>query len=281
MSNKLILEAFKKTLKEDAGTSPDDVHLMSQLVDIISPGFPFITRDIVTFKDVPKGINSIVVPIEGNLSTPGTMTAGAFAEQHFTLTYCTITPDEPLGVNCVWDREYAEDANWGAMEVHLKAAKRAMEQQLFETILAKFDSEVAGNTFAYSGSTLCYADLVNGRELLAANDYTMDYIIVSPVDFASLLIDENIINSLYGVSQGANTGKISGVLGATIIESTLVDAGTVYFIDKRAVTVAIRRDLQLEEYSRPETNKYGFVLSSRYGLGSVLPECIAIAILGD
>jgi hypothetical protein len=102
-------------------------------------------------------------------------------------------------------------------------------------------------------------------------------VIVNPAEFGQLLKDPILINSLYqGTTSPVKEGRFPTILGFEIISSSVVSAGTVYFVAKRAVTVAMRRDIKVEEYSYPDINDYGLVASYRKGIGAVLPEAIAI-----
>jgi hypothetical protein len=212
------------------------------------------------------------------MDEPGTATAGVYEDDSLLIDYATIPVTAEIGKCLVWNRKFKTDALWGALESNLKKGAQVMEKKLFDLILDKFDKNVGANTFDVENSgTLSYNDIVNGCSILWGAEMTCDFVLVDEVAYASLLKDETLINSQTIGTTPARTGQIPTVLGCTIIMSTAVDSGKAYFISKDAITVAMKTDLSVETFDRPELDRYGAVLTMIYGLGAIVPEGIAIA----
>lgn len=280
-NDKLILKAYMKAHAESpsGGSVGADANPQQSMVrEITYPGFPYVTRLIADFKDVPAGQDSIIVPVPVVMDLPGTATTGVYDDDSLVLEYNTIPVTAEIGKCLVWNRVFARNALWGALASNMKEGTRVMEKKLFDLILDEFDSSVGANTFdAANSGTLTYEDIVTGCARIWGADLTCDFVLVDELGYAQLLLDEDLINSqTVGTTSPVTAGQLTTVLGCTIIMSTAVDANKAYFISKRAITVAMASDLLVEEFSRAETDRYGIVLTMVYGLGPVLPAGIAI-----
>ena len=279
---KLIQKAFEKAymakLKEAAPATEVPAGLITdQLIkEIVPVAFPRLTREVVSVHDVEKGSTSVVIPVSAKFDAVEEEVDGIFdTENSVLVTSKTITLDNEKGINVTFSRTYLEDAAWDAYQDNLKNASEALEIGLFDEILDEFDATVGSNTFSI-GSTMTFADVVTGWELLESADYKVDYMLINPAEMADLLLDEKMTSQLYLGSEAVKSGVFPTVLGFSILVSTEVEAGTVYFVNKQAVHIAIRRDKKIEEFAYPTANKYGFLITCRYGIGDVIPAAIAL-----
>jgi len=269
-----INKLLEKKLKEAKATGSDIDSQPDLSSEIWEPGYPQL-RALGVVKEVPEGSTSLIIPVPGKL-TPGT-SFGTSDVTFVGMTYNTITLGNPVGVNLGWTREYIEDAPWDAVAPQLKEAGRALEQKLFEDILSTIDNAGVSNTFTLSG-TITWANFVEGISKLAEDDYECDIVICHPSEYAELLQLDQFVNAAYmGSSEPISSGVLRTTLGVTIVSSSVCTDGKMYFIDSdKALAVAQRRDKKAEEYSYPDQNLYGVVVSSRYGIKVILEKAIAI-----
>lgn len=267
-----LKKALVKHLSETAGDTADANPQAEMAKTVWEIGYPQL-HELATAKEVEQGHTSLIVPY-GEAKTPGTMTSGDYGVDFVAMTYVTISVNQIKGLRLGWTREYIEDCAWSALEPQLQEAGRAMEQDVFTYIVGLCDSG-CGETIALT-ATLSYADILEGYATLAVDDYQMDLVLVNPADYANLLNDEKFINASYiDSAEPIRTGIINITLGAKIVSSSVVGSGSIYFLDKdKAIALATRRNDSVEEYSLPQSNEYGIVISNRYGAGVILSEAV-------
>lgn len=278
-----ILRAYNEAhATEAAATTANPVDVVK---DILILGRPSKTREIAKFYTVGKGQNNVVVPVQAKASVAAYSSGTYGADQGAIFSFQTITCDQDYGVPLKWNRVFAEQANWDVMGPFVSEGLGACEENLMGSMVAVLaNNPSAGNTFSIDG-TLSWANFVTGITKLAEQDLKCDKVLVSPTLYGELLQLQQFVDASYmGTDSNIASGILRTQLGVDIIMTTkipgTITAGTVasmIFIDStKALGVAMKRDGKVEEFSYPDTDVYGLIVSQYYGIG--LLSTLAVAL---
>ncbi len=270
LKSKNIERAIKDHLTETAATSTD-TSPQNVVTDVMQGAIPYLTREIATFYPVGKGDLNVIVPILGK-GVASTLTTGDYgATGAGIITFKTITTDHDAGINLQWNRDFAERAAWDVMSPFLKEGARAVEDTIMTDMIGTITAiQANGNTFAIAG-TLTWANITTGFMKLAEDDFHCDKVIMSPTLYGELLQLQQFVDASYmGSDSNIRTGVIKTQLGADFICTSKMPSTIVFFIDStKLLGVGMKRDALVEEYEYPDTNKYGLVVSTAYGIQSL------------
>ena len=228
---------------------------------------------------LPKGVTTYEVPVPA-IGTALEAEPVADNVTFIGMTYKQVVASKVRGVNYGWTRGYLESCAWDALAPQLKGAGEAVERAVFKSAYDHLvaDSGTNDSTTWANNTTFCYAYFLAGVKALATHNYTCDVCILHPTEYFALLNDSKFIDaSVIGSADPIKTGVIQTTLGVTVFMSTVATEGTAVFIDsKKALCMAVIRDKQSEEYSYPDSNLYGIVVTMKFGEEVILPYAICV-----
>jgi hypothetical protein len=203
------------------------------------------------------------IPV-GTYGTFSAITAGAFTDSPKTEAEVDIALDTEYGVLVSWTRAHLEDATWDVMAEQIQGAGYAIQAGLCGLLVAAL---LGAGGATHVGVITDYTDWTDWVKFMSAVDVAKygpaDYCLVSPAHYWGLLALDQFVNALYaGSDEVMRTGVAKTMLGMTFLR---VEGMTVPVVlnSKKAIALAYRRQLTVEPYEHPETNKYGFVASVR------------------
>lgn len=273
----VLFEKWRKIKLQETAAGATDAYTAEDLIkELLDPGFPTLYKEISTAYEVEEGESSKIVFVPEKKGSPGTLTAGDFGADFVAMTPSTISLSSERGHNFQWNRAYFEMAPWDVVSVHAKEGLRSLAEYIFAQELATILATTS-NTFDTAGATLAFADLVTGIKTVAVDNYTVDFIVISPKQWAELMADDKVINTLYQDAKPVQTGIVGQLLGADVIVTTKMTDDKVIFGSRKGLATASARLPRIEEYSYPDVNKYGLVCSMWMGYKLVLPNAFAVA----
>ena len=270
-----LFDLYRKHLEEEnklveAQLDTSDAGITERMYDEVwEKAEPHLTREVCHVIQCDSTSQKVPVPTAG---TAGALSGGTFPSSGEAYGFQTLSVDINVGVNANWTREFLEEANWDVVSRQVKETGRAVEENIMGSIVAAanavlFSEQAGGATFTVDG-TLTWKNVVDGIAKVEAENFHVDKVLVGPAMYGELLNNGTFVNAaIVGSDQAIRSGVIPTMLGVDFIRTSKCPADTMHFIDSSAfMAMGIFRDLQVEPYERPETNKYGIVTSMRYGL---------------
>ena len=272
----ILFEKYKRHLTEAKAAGNDALNgaatqatMAKEVWEIGLPAFREIFAKRVLLE---AGKTEAVFPVTSKLTATDYYDADNVT--HMDMTYVTCTANKSKGINVGWTREYVEMATWDAIAAQLKEAGRALEEIIFTTTIAEAYN-AAGTTDLDAPDN--YTAFKAGVAALAALNYECDVCIVHPTQYFALLNDSKFIDaSVMGSDDPIQSGKIRTTLGVTLFSSTLIAENTAIWLDsKKAIAMVESRERKVEEYSYPDANLYGFVISTVFGEKTIIANAVA------
>lgn len=182
-----------------------------------------------------------------------------------------------------WTREFVEDATWNVMQSMVEKVGRAVGKKETEKIIALYaavaNGDLAGAAEVAGGGLVCsWATLLAGHNAVENENWEPDVFACHTMQKHQLLNDEKFINRQYLPSDqtDAKRGLIGQALDMNLLSSSLFTNGVAYVIDtKIAAKMLLRRDVTVEDWYNPQTNKFGVRATTRFGLGVLRSTGIA------
>jgi len=272
----ILFEKYKRHLTEAKAAGSDALNgaatQATMAKEVWAVGLPSFREIFAKRVLLEAGKTQHVFPVTSTLTA--TDNYGAANVTFMSMSYVTCTADKSKGINVGWTREYIEMATWDAIAALLKEAGRALEEIIFTTTIAEAYN-AAGTTDLDAPDN--YAAFLAGVAALAALNYECDVVIVHPTQYFALLGDEKFISvAVMGSDDPIQSGKIRTTLGVTLFSSTLIAENTAIWLDsKKAIAMVESRERKVEEYSYPDANLYGFVISTVFGEKTIIANAVA------
>lgn len=182
-----------------------------------------------------------------------------------------------------WTKEFVEDATWNVMQNMVEKVGRALAKKETEKIIALYaavaDADLAGGDEVAGGAAvLSWATLLNAHEAVEGEDWSPNVFCGHTMQKHQLLNDDKFVKASYlpSAETDVDSASIGRALGMDCYFSTLFTNGVAYAIDTRiASKMLLRRDVTVEDWYNPQTNKYGVRATTRFGLGVLRSAGIA------
>lgn len=230
---------------------------------------PFLSREVL--RTVMVTDESVKFPIP-TAAVATDLSGGTYGTAGESYAYGTLSVDKNKGINPLWTREFIELVTFDAVSRQVSECGRAIEEQVMGDIITEFDAiavadQAGGATLSISG-TITWPEFVSGISTIEGEDFHPDIVVVGPALYGELLGLQQFIDASYRAENDPiKTGVISTTFGVKVIRSSKATADRIYYVDSTALgALGILRDITVEPYERPETNKYGLVVSMRYGI---------------
>lgn len=255
---------FKKFLKEGilqgniTGETPSVDATLEVLNQIIMGAEGHIPLDFARLFTTDKAV--LRVPI-GTYGVAVVISAGKFGNSPKTATSVPITLDKEYGVEVTWTRAHLEDATWDVLSEQNQGAGYAIKACLLGLLVAALKT---------NATKVGVIDLGDWKEIVAflgavdiAGYGPADFCLVSPTDYWTLLGMDQFINSLYaGSDEVMRTGVAKTMTGVTFLKCDGI-VEPIAVNSRKAIALAYRRNVTVEPFEYPDTNKYGFIASVR------------------
>lgn len=278
---KALAQRLKEAVLDGSGycNGDDDCCLGEVYNQVILGCEPFLTREVARVFITDKC--TLVIPLN-TMATAVDMTCNqdtsdAYAIAGETTTCRTIQLNKEPGIRALWTKSYVEDASWAVFERQARGAGRAIEEYILDLIIEEYIFAVGVGGVSV-GQVACYTSTATGpaitwAEFVAAVGYHEgldghpNILFVAPDLYAALLALQQFTDASWmGSEETMRSGVILTTFGMKVIRSSRLPDGIGFLIDNDiAGALAIRREITIEPYERPEINQYGFVASARIG----------------
>lgn len=163
---------------------------------------------------------------------------------------------------------------------------RAIREQIEDDIIDTLVSGVITSHKTDAGqNALTYDDLNNTENFLASADWKLGYIVIHPNEYTDLRDDSS--GSILAIEQYTDpriaiTGEVGRILGAALLKTTRMTAGTVLFIanknDKNGPTawIAYKREINITTEDDPSKEQVHWFTTARYGVKVTQPSGLAL-----
>jgi len=207
------------------------------------------------------------------VGTRGTITAASVSEGSTitlvnpTYTPATLTPTK-FGIAVEITTETINAFHFDIINDYLAEAGYAMAKYLDTAIIVAMEASTVWN---YAGATvtatttgvLSYDDIVSAVAAVRGQNWNPDTILINPAQQQDLLKDTKFINSsAYGGREPILNGELGRMAGLKVLVSTQVASGSALVFDSQhAVTVAIKRDIQVKRDELPARDAIGLYVT--------------------
>lgn len=192
-----------------------------------------------------------------------------------------------IGTRPLITNELVEDCLWDIIALELSKAGARMENKLNRDCLLEILTDTTAGTSDVDpeGTHLAVTDIAKARADVESNNYLPNTLILHPSAEGYLLQDSNLVYAAWaGTAQSLHTANIPKLMGLTpyTLSVTTGDTGHVWgstdasnnyngiIMDSAAHTyLAMRRDLQVEQYDDPIHDIVGMACTMRYGVSTI------------
>ncbi len=245
--------------------------------------------------------SEINVPI-GTYGVATALSGGAFTDAPKSQVAITMAIDEEWGHLVTWTRAHLEDAVWDVMAEQIQGVGYGIQLALCDLLVTGLEAVTAGTQArgaeiahdgiespagTFDGMTWAqFLNLVSSLDIAGTGPCT--HVLVTPYDYWALLKEDKFISSLYAGSDevmrsgiaktmfGVTVLKVSGLTGSVALGSTTNHAIAVNA--NKSIGLAYRRDITIEPFENPDTNKYGFVASVRAVADVLVPAAVQVSV---
>ena len=187
-----------------------------------------------------------------------------------------------------WTQSYIEDSNWDVMQEQVNEMAYNLAKLESEIIINGLKDIASGSSHAgkiTKGSdpgevAAPTADLlIQLRGKLSSKNRQITHFVMSEDVYTSLLQDDAMQDTnFFGSIINYETGTMGQgqFLGAYLMPTTLMPADTIYAIDSMAALIyALRRDNLIMPFDKPDEQKVGVRISTRYELKTGRADALA------
>lgn len=287
-------EARGQSVSDASGASANQqVAATLQILNSVIRGYNRYMSDVFV-KKYTTDATSFKIPLTEYQELADDITTDAvLALSNKKIDYVTIdlaSPESERGAKVTWTRNAIEDTTFDLQGELLEGLGFAIAAKQMKVIIAALGA-ISAADFA-SGSIVDLSASITWAEFLSVvgavdvgviqNDNTYktygpaDICLVSPDIYWQLFNIIQMTNVLYeGSTEAVKQGVIKLALGTTIVKMSLLPSGTMYAMNSaKAIAMVIKRALKLEPIIFPEQNRYGFVGTVRFGVGTIFKAAI-------
>jgi len=234
---------------------------------------------------------SIEVPKSTHLSTgdftDGTTDMTSPSHSDKSITHETVTIDKHKYSTYALSKTFLEnqpDIAW--IRLGFTNMGKALQEQIDSDILSTLISGVTADSKVDAGqNALTYNDINDAENKLDAVNFKLGYIVIHPNEYADLRADSS--GSMLDIMQYTDpsialNGEVGRVLGAPVLKTTQMTAGSVLLVaDKNHLNgpvawIAFKRDINVEPHEEPGKEEMYWFTTARYGVKVTQPSGLAL-----
>lgn len=220
---------------------------------------------------------SLIVGKRGTITAAAVNEGATIALVNPTYTPATLTPTK-FGVAVEITTEAINAFQFDLINDYLAEAGYAMAKYLDTAIVVAMEAQ---NVWDYAGATvtatttgvLAYDDVVSAVSAVRGQNWNPDTLVINPAQEQDLLKDTKFINAAaYGGREPLLNAEIGKFAGLKVLVTSQVAAGSALVFDsKRAVTVALKRDMTVKRDELP----------ARDAIGLYVTQMAAVAVINN
>lgn len=183
-----------------------------------------------------------------------------------------------------WTREFVEDAHPHAVEDIKQRISKALAVGETQAVIDLYgcigDADLTGGgPIDWGGARMDWDAVLALHNRVRGENWKSRVLLLNTTQLSQSLLDNHFIEYEYVPSKEVDLEQvlIRKALGMQVESSTLVPQGTAYVIDKAVAGIMlIRRDITVEDYRAPLEDRYGMKASTRFGLGVLRSDAVAM-----